>query len=327
LAFAVLAARGSFLRAIFWKIFGTAHWAHVGGFAFGALGALALRYSGLEAKADAAIESKVTWTAAPAIVQATEQLEKGKLDDAIATLQTYLASNPESVEGYTLLPQIYWRKNNVPAYRDAMAKLIQLHLKTQNFEAAWQDFQDLKNSGAETLPAAIWLELGRAAEGQGNFERAVEEYGRLAAAFPNERPALLASLSAGRLSLKNLNRPADALRFYETAANRPCLIWIGIPTFAMASKVPKKRSEPCPPNLATLPFWQASCVVAVARIPLFCYVCTRGMNDYGNTLLLALEAFLPAETVRYLCSGNNSFLLRGHNLAIRSNQRPIQARE
>jgi len=210
-----------FSGAIFGKYSGTAHWAHVGGFAFGALGALALRYSGLEAKADAAIESKVTWTAAPAIVQATEQLEKGKLDDAIATLQTYLASNPESVEGYTLLPQIYWRKNNVPAYRDAMAKLIQLHLKTQNFEAAWQDFQDLKNSGAETLPAAIWLELGRAAEGQGNFERAVEEYGRLAAAFPNERPALLASLSAGRLSLKNLNRPADALRFYETAAKSP----------------------------------------------------------------------------------------------------------
>jgi membrane associated rhomboid family serine protease len=210
-----------FSGTIFGKYSGTAHWAHVGGFAFGALGALALRYSGLEAKADAAIESKVTWTAAPAIVQATEQLEKGKLDDAIRTLQTYLASSPESVEGYTLLQQIQWRKNNVPAYRDAMAKLIQLHLKAQNFEAAWQDYQDLRNSGAETLPSTIWLELGRAAEGQGNFERAVEEYGRLAAAFPNERPALLALLSAGRLSLKNLNRPSDALRFYENAAKSP----------------------------------------------------------------------------------------------------------
>lgn len=90
-----------FAGAIFGKYSSTAHWAHVGGFVFGALAALGLRYSGLEAQADQAIESKVSWTADCRIVQATEQMEQGKLDAAIATLQSYLASNPESVEGYT----------------------------------------------------------------------------------------------------------------------------------------------------------------------------------------------------------------------------------
>jgi membrane associated rhomboid family serine protease len=206
-----------FSGAIFGKYSSTAHWAHVGGFVFGGLAALALRYSGLEAKMDEAIESKVSWSADPAIVQATDQLHAGKLNDAIATIQPYLAAHPDSAEGYTLLQQVYWRKNDVPAYRDAIAKLIQIHLKAQEFDAAWQDYADLKNSG-NTLPPATWLELGRAAETQGNLERAVEEYGALAAAFPGERPALLALLSAGRLSLKNLNRPADALRFYEAAS-------------------------------------------------------------------------------------------------------------
>ena len=206
-----------FSGAIFGKYSGVAHWAHVGGFIFGGLAALGLRYSGLEAQADAAIDSKVSWTADPAIVQATDHLHAGKLDQAIATLQPYLGTHPDSAEGYTLLNQIYWRKNDVPAYRDAIVKLIQIHLKTQNFDAAWQDYADLKNSG-NTLPPAVWLELGRGAEAQGNLDRAVEEYAALAATFPKERPALLALLSAGRLSLKNLNRPAEALRFYEAAA-------------------------------------------------------------------------------------------------------------
>jgi hypothetical protein len=58
-------------------------------------------------------------------------------------------------------------------------------------------------------------------EGQGNYERAVSEYDRLSTALPSERPALLALLAAGRLSLKNLNRPGAALRFYEAAITGP----------------------------------------------------------------------------------------------------------
>ncbi|GAC1630638.1 MAG: hypothetical protein NVS9B14_01490 [Candidatus Acidiferrum sp.] len=209
-----------FAGALFGKYSSTAHWAHVGGFVFGALAALGLRYSGLEAKADEAIESKVSWTADPAIVQATEQSSKGQLNDAVATLQNYLVSNPESVDALALLHPIYWRQNNVSAYRDTIAKLIQVQLKSNNPEAAWQDYQDLKNAGQD-LPAAVWLELCRSVEGQGNFERAFDEYGRLAAAYPSEKPGLLALLSAGRISLKNLNRPSEALKFYQQAAKSP----------------------------------------------------------------------------------------------------------
>ena len=67
----------------------------------------ALRYSGLEQKANAAIEAKVTWTADPLLVQATEQMEHGKLDEAIASLKALVAAKPDSVEGYTLLSQVH----------------------------------------------------------------------------------------------------------------------------------------------------------------------------------------------------------------------------
>ncbi len=200
---------------------GVAHWAHVGGFIFGGLAALALRYTGLEQKADQAIEAKVSWTADPAIVKATDEMGQGKVDSAIATLQGFVAGKPDSVEGLTLLHQAYWRKNDLPGYRDTVGKLIQVHLKSQNLGGALQEYEDFKNSGGESLPGATWLELCRAIEGQGNYERAVAEYDQLAKAYPSERRALLALLAAGRLSLKNLNRPAEALRFYEAAANSP----------------------------------------------------------------------------------------------------------
>jgi tetratricopeptide (TPR) repeat protein len=77
------------------------------------------------------------------------------------------------------------------------------------------------------MPAATWLELGRIAEGQQNFERAMTEYEHLAQAYPNERQSVLALLSAGRLALKQLNRPSDALLYYKAAkaSKVPHLDW------------------------------------------------------------------------------------------------------
>lgn len=146
---------------------------------------------------------------------------QAQLDNAVATLQGFLAAKPASEEGYTLLHQVYWRKNDVKAYRETIAKLIQLHLKNQNLDAALQNYEDFRNAGLESLPAPVWLELCRTIEGRGNYDRAAAEYENLAAACPAERPALLALLAAGRLSLKNLNRPAQALQFYEAAAKSP----------------------------------------------------------------------------------------------------------
>ena len=61
---------------------GVAHWAHVGGFMFGALGALVLSHSGLERKANKAIEEKITWTTDPEILHANDLIENDKLDEA-----------------------------------------------------------------------------------------------------------------------------------------------------------------------------------------------------------------------------------------------------
>jgi membrane associated rhomboid family serine protease len=197
---------------------GIGHWAHVGGFLFGAIAAVALRYSGLEHKLNKAIEEKVAWTPDPEIGQSGELMEHGEFDEAAATLKNYLTTKPDSVEGWNLLRAVHWQKSEVQEYREITIKLCELHLRAREYETAWCDYEEFLNLGGEKMPPAIWLDLCRLPEEQQDFERAVSEYEKLAAAYPSERQSLLAQVAAARVSLKRLNRPQDALRLYEAAA-------------------------------------------------------------------------------------------------------------
>jgi len=198
-----------------------AHWAHVGGFLFGVLGAFVIQKSGLEQKATAEIDAKIGWSGDPEVVRAQEALEQGKVEEAACILEQHVAAKPDSTDALTILQQVQWRRNNTEAYFHATSQLIQAYLKARNPEAAWQTYEEFSNAGGKQIPAATWLELIRHLENLSDFSRAVAECDKLAQAFPQERPALLALLTAGRLSLKNLNRPEDALRYYKTAEASP----------------------------------------------------------------------------------------------------------
>jgi tetratricopeptide (TPR) repeat protein len=212
---------------LFGQASGVAHWAHVGGFLFGMAAAWGLRYSGLEQKASSAIEEKVSWSADPAIVHANELIEQGKLDEAAKELRAHIGDRPDSTDAYQILQNLCWRMNDPAGHQAASVKLCQLHLKQQNKEAAWNDYEEFGKTGGEKLPAATWLELCRYLEELGNFDRAVTEYEKLATSCPNDKQSVMAWIAAGRLSLKNLNRPAEALRYYQAAAQSsiPHLDW------------------------------------------------------------------------------------------------------
>ena len=198
---------------------GIGHWAHVGGFLFGVTSAVVLRYSGLERKVDRAIEEKIAWTPEPEIARANDLMESGKLDEAAGVLKRYLANNPESFAAWNLVRAVYWRTSNIPAYREVVGKLCELHLKTMEWEVAWQEYEDFLNAGGEDVPPSVWLGLCRVREERKEFETAVSEYEKLAATHSSQRESLLAQLGAARIYLKRLNRPQDALRLYEAVSD------------------------------------------------------------------------------------------------------------
>jgi len=210
-----------FYGSLFGQLSGVAHWAHIGGFVFGALIALAVRASGLEQMAEKQIQEKVTWVSHPLLAEATEQLAKKQLDDAASTLRRLIQEKPDSIDAYRMLQNICWRKNDLPGYREAVEKLIELELKASNFQEAWEAYQELKRSGAAKISARVWLELCRQIETHSDPQVAADEYQELAQAYPAEKQALLAQIAIGRIYLKRLNRPTEALRFYEAAQASP----------------------------------------------------------------------------------------------------------
>jgi membrane associated rhomboid family serine protease len=196
---------------------GVAHWAHVGGFAFGALIALAIQKTGIEQMAEKGIQGKISWVSHPLLAEASEQMEKEQLDPAAANLRKLLLEKPDSIDAYRMLQRIYWQKNDLPAHRDALTKLLGLEIKANDHEGALQTCRDFRNAGGEKLPAPLWLEFCRQLETQPDVSRAADEYLELAQAYPAEKQGLLAQMATGRIYLKRLNRPADALRLYEAA--------------------------------------------------------------------------------------------------------------
>ena len=197
---------------------GIAHWAHVGGFIFGALAALALRYSGLEHKATKSIEEKISWSAAPEINQASDLVENRKFAQAGVILNKYLAEEPNSLGAWSLLRIVHWRNNDIPACREATVKVCELNLRAGMYEAAWEDYEEFRNLGGGNMPPAVWLEICRVAEERKDYQRALTEYHELFAAHPSERQGLMAQIGAARISLRRLRCPDEALRLYRAAS-------------------------------------------------------------------------------------------------------------
>src|SRR6202158_4647681 len=193
-----------FYGSLFGQTSGVAHWAHIGGFVFGGLIAMGVRASGLEQIAEKGIQEKISWVSDPLLAEASNTLEQGQLDPAAASLQKLLLEKPDSIDAYRMLQRIYWQKNDLPAHRDALAKLLALEIKANDHDGAWLTYQDFKNSGAEKLSAPLWLDLCRQLESHPDTERAASEYQDLAQAYPTEKQGLLAQMAVGRMYLKRL---------------------------------------------------------------------------------------------------------------------------
>lgn len=210
-----------FYGALFGRSSSVAHWAHVGGFAFGALAALGVRYSGLEEKANKNIESELTLASDPEIQQASDLIDQKQFEPAISMLSAYAQAHPKSVDAHMLLVHAYRGMNDQAACITTLEKLCAIHAAAGEHELVWKTYEDFMAAGGKDLPANVWLDVCRAAEKMQFFDRAVSEYETLAQAHTSERQAIPALLSAGRICMKQLNQAQRALQFFEAAEKSP----------------------------------------------------------------------------------------------------------
>lgn len=200
---------------------GVAYWAHIGGFAFGMLGAVILRTTGLEKKADDAIEAKVSWTADPRIVRATEALAAEQFDAAVVELQQLVKEQPDSIEGHELLLKAQDRKQDTEGQKQTLAALCRVHVAAGHGETAWSYYERFRNLGGERLPRGVWLAICRYLESEKAWETAEFEYRRFAELNSTERSSVSALMSAARICLKELNKREVAEALYQQVAASP----------------------------------------------------------------------------------------------------------
>jgi membrane associated rhomboid family serine protease len=200
---------------------GVGYWAHIGGFAFGALGAVMLRATGIEQSADQAIEAKVTWSADDRIVRATESLGEDNPAEAIVALRELVREKPESLDAWDLLLKAQIRKQDFEGQKETHAVLCRLRLADGDPEGAWNDYMEYKNLGGTRLPRGVWLEICRYLETKDRWESAAEEYEKLARANPKERAGVTAMVAAGRIYATHLYRFDRAERLLKEAAASP----------------------------------------------------------------------------------------------------------
>jgi len=198
-----------------------AHWAHVGGFVFGALAALGVQHSGLEQKANKGIEQELTLSSDAEIQQASELIDQKQFSSAICTLSGYVQTHPNSVDAHMLLVHAHRGINDQEACINTLEKLCAIHAAAGDTDLVWKTYEDFMSAGGKDLPANVWLDVGRAAEKLQFFDRAVSEYETLAQEHATKRQAISALLSAGRICMKQLHQPERALGFFEAAEKSP----------------------------------------------------------------------------------------------------------
>jgi len=196
---------------------GVAHMAHVGGFAFGAVAALGIRYSGLEHKINEGIEEEIDPNHDGDLDAVHDMITENRLDDALTELDRFTMLHPDSERALMQQQEIHWRKNDIPEYSAATKKLCAFHLGQKNIDQALKDYEQLVNTSGNLPPVELWMKLCQALEERQEYERALGEYQEIAQAYPRDRQSLMALMAGAKLAIHRVNRPQQALNFYQAA--------------------------------------------------------------------------------------------------------------
>jgi membrane associated rhomboid family serine protease len=156
---------------------GVAHWSHVGGFAFGAAFAAAVRATGMERRLDEAVERAVTVSQDARILRAAELADAGRPIEAFALLDEVAREQPANLdvhlEGLRAAKLAGERARELAAY----ARLVDLYLQQGNANVAADLFEEAARLGiAEGLPRSSGLLVAADLVASGELRRARAVY-------------------------------------------------------------------------------------------------------------------------------------------------------
>jgi membrane associated rhomboid family serine protease len=180
---------------------------HISGFIFGAAFALMMKFTKYEEEhINPKIEAMVSFSAAPAVNQALEALDKGNPEMAEKKLRAHLSKQPNDTNAMLAAIQVYQKTLNFDRLNSMSARLIRQHLANNDREAALYAYDSLLSAFpddkvAPKIPARDWLAICEyLRESDMNREAAVE-YERLVNACPDDPLLGRAAVQGGEVAL------------------------------------------------------------------------------------------------------------------------------
>jgi membrane associated rhomboid family serine protease len=195
---------------------------HIAGFLFGAGFALMMKATNTEETyINPKIEAKISFSAAPAVTQAMDLLDRGEIPMAERKLRAHLAKQPDDTNGLLALIQVYQKVNNFDQLNAIYGRLIRVHLSKNDKEAALYAYDNLlsalpDNDVAVRIPARDWVSICDYLREAGLNREAGVEYERFVDAYPNDPLASHAAVQGGEAALITADTKR-ALKLFEIA--------------------------------------------------------------------------------------------------------------
>jgi membrane associated rhomboid family serine protease len=205
-----------------WSLFGqtsaVAHWAHLGGFVYGVVFAVAVAASGLERRLDRMLErADLVSVQDPELARAASLADQGRTTEALQVLDRLRASKPNDIDVRLELLRVAHAAGDTGRARLGRVELIGLYLRQGAEDTAVDLYQELVHSGEEnSLPSELRFRLARRLERQGRLVRAEQEYDKLHSGSLEDEVAFQAILAHAALCVRQ-GRKAAALELYATA--------------------------------------------------------------------------------------------------------------
>lgn len=195
---------------------------HIAGFVFGAGFAMMMKLTRYEElHINPKIEAMVSFSAAPAVNQALEALDKGDLVTAERKLRAHLAREPNDTNAMLAAIQVFQRTSNFDRMNAIYARLIRHHLANEDREAALYAYDSLLSAFPDDnitprIPVRDWITICEyLKESEMNREASVE-YERLVNTWPDDSLASRAAVDGGEMALQ-VSDTERALRMFQKA--------------------------------------------------------------------------------------------------------------
>jgi len=196
---------------------------HIAGFIFGAGFAMMMKLTKYEElHINPKIEAMVSFSAAPAVTEALEALDKGDVVTAERKLRAHIAKDPNDTSAILAMIQVFQQTSNFERLNSMYGRLIRQHLMRGDKEAALYAYDSLLSSFPDDMvtpriPVCDWITICEyLAESDLNREAAVE-YERLVNAWPDDPAISKTAVIGGELAL-TVSDADRALRMFQKAS-------------------------------------------------------------------------------------------------------------